>query len=111
MIGLRLEEDVVNELSVKAQRENKTVTQIVLEKLDHSAQYGMLEQQYQELKREMQELQRITKKQVPKTKRISIGFTLDQYESIENLAYQEHLSKSQLLHRFLTKSRIIPELE
>jgi len=111
-IGIRLESDYADDLATNAMRQNKTITQLVLEKLDQSRQYDVLESEFQSLQLQLRELQRIMKKkQVPKTRKISISFTLEQYENIKKLSHQEHTSMSRLLHGRLIKSDMIPALE
>jgi len=111
-IGIRLESDYVDDLATNAMRQNKTITQLVLEKLDQSRQYDILESEFQELQLQLRELQRtVKKKQMPKTRKISISFTLREYENIKKLSHQEHIPMSQLLHGHLVKSDMIPALE
>jgi len=111
-VGIRLDEEFVTELSVSAQKQGKTITQMVLEKIDHSRQYDLLEAQYKHLKLELEELRRLGQKPVPRRKRISISLSLEEFRSIDESAHNARMSRSEFVRQFLTKSSVFtPALE
>ena len=97
MIGFRADAETIAELTHEAKLQKKSVTDILQQRLDREKNYGVLEAQHQEVLQRLQQLEKITKTRVPKSKRISIGFSLQEDAIISNLAFEARLSKAEFV--------------
>ncbi len=97
MIGFRADAETIAELTHEAKLQKKSVTDILQQRLDREKNYGVLEAQHQEVLQRLQQLEKITKIKVPKTKRLSIGISLQEDTVLSNLAFKAHLSKSEFV--------------
>ena len=115
IVSLRLQDDRAQKLESEAKLSNRTLTDLLNERLIQGDQAAALQVQINELQAQIDELQRLyraaTNKPVPKRKRISIGVTIQEFDLIDKAAHARRISKAELLRSVLFKKADLPALE
>ncbi|MCY4490713.1 MAG: hypothetical protein OXC46_04510 [Thaumarchaeota archaeon] len=110
-VGIRIDPTLHTELSNEAKSTGKSLTDIVGSTLANGHKAQFLEQELAKANWELAELKRMTAKRIPKTKRLTVGLTADEYRIITEQADDAHISRAELARQMLTQTRPRPQTQ
>ena len=102
-LGIRIDPTLHTELSNEAKSTGKSLTDIVGSTLADGHRAQFLDQELARVKWELDELKRMTAKRIPKTKRLTVGLTADEYRTITEKANEARISRAELARQILTQ--------
>ena len=99
----RIEESQKSKLEKLAKIENSTVSDIILDSVEKRKQFESMELQLQAMASRISALEKT--KKIPKKRRISVGFTDQEYAGLEQASKKIGLSKSMIIHQLVTTNK------
>ena len=100
VMTFRIESALKSKLESIAKIEKSTVSDIMLESVEKRKQFGLMELKIQSMASRIAALEKT--KTIPRKRRISVGFTNEEYAGLEQASTKTGISKSMIIHQILT---------
>ena len=106
LMNFKIDQDMADQIENTAKIEGKSKTDIMIDSFKNRSQIQELKQQLETKQAELTILQnaykQATNKPIPRTKRITVSLTPDEYNIITKLAAQFDKPKSHIIHMIIT---------